>query len=191
MGLLDELLSGQGSGAIGQIAKQLGLPEDQAKKAAAAMAPALSKGLKKNAEKPGGVESLLGALSKSDHQKYIEKPEEVTKPEAVDEGNKILGHILGSKDVSRNVAGAASKETGLSPDILKKMLPMLAPVVMGALSKQTKGGGGGSGPMAALGALGGGDAGGAAGLGSLMGFLDADKDGDSTDDLLNMAKKFF
>lgn len=193
MGLLDELLGGGGSGAVSQIAKQLGIPDDKAKQAASALAPALSRGLKKNAEKPGGLESLLGALNSGKHEKYVDNPEVVSRPETVEDGNKILGHILGSKDVSRNVAGAASKQTGLDAGILKKMLPMLAPVVMGALAKQTKGGDGS--PLGGLSGLTGGSGGGAAsdagGLGALAGFLDADKDGDSTDDLLNLAKKFF
>ena len=59
MGLLDNILAGENSGAISQIAKSLGIPESMAQQAAGALAPALSRGLERNAKKPGGLEDLL------------------------------------------------------------------------------------------------------------------------------------
>jgi hypothetical protein len=53
---------------------------------------------------------------------------------------------------------------------------------MGVLSKQTSGGS----QLSGLAGTPSSDP-----LGMLAGFLDSDKDGDSTDDLLNLAKKFF
>jgi hypothetical protein len=192
MSLLDSILSAGNGTAVQQIAGKLGIPEGVAKQATSALMPALSRGLQRNTEQPGGLDSLLGALGSGGHEKYVDKPESIGDEDAITDGNKILGHILGSKDVSRNVAGAASAKTGVDADVLKKMLPMLATVAMGALSKQTKTGGGavtglmggaGANPLSALQTAG--------GLGALSQFLDADKDGDSTDDLLNLAKKFF
>jgi hypothetical protein len=181
--LLETILDSQGGGAaISQIAKQLGLPEGLAKQAVGALTPALSRGLQRNALKSGGLDSLLGALGKGDHQRYVEDPSTLEKKSSVEDGNAILGHILGSKDVSRNVAAHASQQTGIDPSVLKKMLPMLGAVAMGSLSKQTKGGG----QLSALSGSAGSDA-----VGMLSGFLDADKDGDATDDLLNLAKKLF
>jgi hypothetical protein len=179
MGLLDTIVSANGGNAISQIAKQLGLPESLANQAVSALAPALSKGLQRETSKPGGLDSLLGALSGGQHQKYIEQPEVIGQQSSIDDGNAILGHILGSKDVSRNVAGAASQSTGIDSGVLKQMLPMLATVAMGALSKQTKGG-------AAAGASGN-------PLGQITQLFDDQDDGSgpSTDELLNLAKKFF
>jgi hypothetical protein len=200
MSLLDSILSAGNGAAVGQIASKLGIPEDAAKQAASALTPALARGLQRNTQQGGGLDSLLGALSSGSHQKYVDQPDTIGDDDGVADGNKILGHILGSKDVSRNVAGAAAAKTGIDSDTLKKMLPMLATVAMGALSKQTKGSGGGTGgggggllsgltggagsnPLNALQTMG--------GLGALTQFLDADKDGDATDDLLTMAKKYF
>jgi hypothetical protein len=185
MSLLDTILNANDGKAIGQIAKQLGIPEPLANKAASSLAPALARGLQRNASQPGGLESLLGALRTGNHERYVDQPESLEREETVEDGNKILGHILGSKDVSRNVAGNASQQTGIDASTLKKMLPMLGAVAMGALSKQTKSGG-------ELGALGGGQAGAAGNaIGMLSGFLDSDKDGSATDDVLNLARKFF
>ena len=180
MSLLDTILS---TGAVDQIAKQLGIPESVTKQAVGALTPALARGLQRNASQPGGLESLLGALGKGNHQQYVDQPEKLGDEASIADGNAILGHVLGSKDVSRNVAGAAAQKTGVDSDVLKKMLPMLAGVAMGALSKETKGG---SQLAAATGSSQAENP-----LGLLSGLLDTGEDGASTDDLLNLAKKFF
>jgi hypothetical protein len=95
--------------------------------------PALARGLQRNAAQPGGLDALLKALGTGGHDRYVDRPEELTREEAVADGNAILGHILGSKDVSRNLAGHAAQQTGLDAGILKKMLPVIAAVAMGAL----------------------------------------------------------
>ena len=213
MNLLDTIMGNPA--LVGQVAKQLNLDAGDASNAIKHMLPALTKGITNNMSKEGGLEGLLGALSSGSHQKYIDKPDIIGQADSIADGNAILGHILGSKDVSRNVAGHASQATGVDFGILKKMLPMLATMAMGSLSKQTAQagileqmmGGGGGGLAGALGgALGGGG-----GLGGLVGnilsgggqkkssgamdvlgsFLDADKDGSALDDILGMAKKFF
>jgi hypothetical protein len=96
-------------------------------------------------------------------------------------GNAILGDIFGSKDVSRNVASAASAETGIGSDVLKKMLPMLAGVAIGTLSKQT-GGGNLVNPGDTLSSN---DP-----MDMLSGLLDSGDDRAPIDDILNLAKKF-
>ncbi len=191
MSLLESILGANNGAAVNQIATKLGIPQGVASQAAAALTPALSRGLQRNTQKPGGLEALLGAISGGQHEKYVDQPEVIGDQASIDDGNAILGHILGSKDVSRNVAAAASAGTGVDASTLKKMLPMLATVAMGTLAKQSKSGGplngltGGAGanPLSGLQAAG--------GLGALTQFLDIDKDGDPTDDILNLAKKFF
>ena len=172
--------SGSGSGSnkvIGQIARQLGIPESMAQMAAAALLPALTKGLAKNASKPGGLDSLLGALAGGKHSLYVDEPETVTQPAAIEDGNAILGHVFGSKDVSRNVAGQASQKTGIDASILKQMLPMLAGTTMGSLEKQV--GTQTTQPAQAKDTL-----------SSLLSAATGDDDPD-LDDALNLAKKFF
>ncbi len=202
MNLINSIL--QNGAALQQIAKQLNLNPSDVQNAVQHMAPALSRGIQKNISSPGGLEGLLGALSKGNHQQYVENPSTLGQDTTIQDGNAILGHILGSKDVSRNVAGHAAQQTGLDSGLLKKMLPMLATVVMGSLSKQSanagllpgsSGNSGGGGLLGGLlkGLSGGGQArgGGNPALDMLSGFLDSDNDGSVVDDLLGMAKKFF
>jgi len=137
MDLMELLLNTGGSGAIGQIAQQFGLQEDQAQSAVASLLPALQAGLSRNVRQEGGMDSLFQALAGGGHQQYLDNPGILGSADNITDGNGILGHILGSKDVSRAVAAQASQQTGIGTEILKKMLPVVASLVMGSLSRQT------------------------------------------------------
>lgn len=178
MNLLDTIMNADNGGALQTLAREFNLDQDQAKGAVGALLPALASGMKKNATTPQGIQGLIGALSKGNHERYIKEPARLTEPATVADGNGILGHLLGSKAVSRQVAADASARTGVDVDVLKKMLPMVAAMAMGSVSKQTDNGKKLAAEMA--------------GGGSLLGrFLDSDGDGSITDDLMGMAKKFF
>jgi len=182
MNLMDMVLNAQNGESVRQLGKNFGLADNDTQEAVRQLMPALSRGVKRNIGSENGLNALLAALGTGKHQRYIDHPEELGRGETVADGNNILGHILGSKEVSRKVAGAASGKTGINTDILKKMLPMIATLAMGALSKQSASQG-----MAK--ARGGAQSSGA--MNMLSSFLDADKDGSALDDLLGMAGKFF
>ncbi len=186
MSLLDTLVKNQD--VIRQMAGSLGLGERETASAMEQMMPALTRGIQRNTHQQGGLDALLGALAKGNHGRYLDRPADLGNTDATLDGNAILGHILGSKDVSRNVAGRAARETGLDSGLLKKMLPMLASAAMAALSKQSAGGQAGGQAFGARGAAGAREPGLADALGT---FLDADRDGSIADDLLNLAQKFF
>lgn len=138
MNLLEMIMQAQGGAAAQQAGNQLGLNQNQTQSAIAALLPAISSALKQNTQSPQGLAGLLGALQKGNHQQYIEQPELIGRPETVTEGNAILGHLFGSKEVSRAVAGRASEQTGIGSDVLKKLLPMVATMAMGSLGQQTR-----------------------------------------------------
>ena len=113
-----------------------------------------------------------------------DNPASIADQALIKDGNGILGHIFGSKDVSRNVASRAAEQTGISSAILKKMLPMVATLAMGALGKKASG-------LDMLGAVLGGGSPPQSQLSGLSAFLDFDKDGSVADDILGIAKKLF
>jgi hypothetical protein len=177
MDLLKTVLNAAGSGDLEKLGSQFGLDSGAVTKVLGQVVPALGRGLQKNASSANGLEGLLGALQKGGHQRYLENVEAAAAPAGIQEGNGILGHILGSKDVSRNVAAHASSASGVGADVIKKMLPMVATMAMGALSKETNGG-----RQAAAGGK----------KGSILGsLLDSDNDGSALDDVLDLAKRFF
>lgn len=184
MNLLGMLLDAQGSPALKQLTSSFGLSEGDAKNALSALVPALARGMQNNLAKPNGLEDLMNALARGQHQRYVDQPGAAAPQQVAADGNAILGHLFGSKDVSRRVAGHAAAQTGLDNALLKKMLPVIAAMVMGSLSKQTGAGQGLPGGLA--------DRTGGGGLGGLLTqFLDADKDGSVLDDLMGMAGKLF
>jgi len=182
MNLLEMVLNSQNGQQVKDLGRSFGISEGDVQKAVGQLMPALSRGIQRNAASEEGLDALIGAVKDGRHERYLDDSGELGKPESVADGNAILGHILGSKDVSRKVAAAGSGKTGISVDILKKMLPMVAAMAMGALSKKSsaqslagnRSGGGGSGAVDMLNS-----------------FLDADKDGSAMDDLLGLAGKFF
>ena len=189
------------TGGLQSIAKELGVSESQAASGAAALTPAILGGFKRQAQaQPSGLEGLGGLLGKLGGGGLLD---DVLSPQPtnVNRGNEVLGQIFGSKDVSRTVAQNAAANTGLSPDILKKMLPMVAMLVTGYMAKQKGAGaapaaqtaptsGGGLGGMLG-GLLGGGQAGAqrAGATGGLASMLDMNGDGNPLDDIMRMAGK--
>ena len=154
--VLDAIFGAQDGNAVDELARNFGLNRSQVSDVVRQVTPAMARGVKRNAEDDNGLADLIGALKKGNHGRYVDEPDILTRQETVDDGNDILGHIFGSKDVSRNVARHAAEKTGVSNSIIKKMLPVLATMVMGSLAKKAMGGFGGGNILGSV--LGGGGA---------------------------------
>jgi hypothetical protein len=178
--LMEMIMGAAGGGAVQQLGQQFGLSQEQTTGALGQLIPALLGGVKNNTQQEGGMEALLGALSGGNHGRFLEDPSLIGQAETTSEGNSILGHLLGSKEASRAVASHASAQTGIGADILKQMLPVVATMVMGGLSKQN------SSAMSAAPGLGGGMAG-----NLLSAFLDKNHNGTMVDDVVGMLGNFF
>lgn len=213
MNILQEILSAQGGDVVGQLAKQFGLDSKDASKALSNLIPAIAGGIKKTSQSRSGREALVSKLDRNNNvAQSINLPSALGSSDITNTGNEILGDIFGSKEVSRTVAGQTAQSTGLDLGILKKMLPIVAGLVMSSLNNKSQASGGGLGDL--LGGLAGAQAqqpqrsGGLGGLlagllgrgkaaapqqsaGGIGSFLDFDGDGDIADDVLNLAKKLF
>jgi hypothetical protein len=148
--LFEMLANAQNGNGMEALARQFGISQRQAQDAVEALMPAFSQGLKRSTADPYGIGSFLSALSTGQHARYFEDAGAAFSPQGMAEGNGILGHLFGSKELSRAVAGQAAQATGLSQDLLKQMLPAVAAMLMGGLFKQSNsqlqaGGFGGSG----------------------------------------------
>ena len=173
MQMLDELLK---AGAAQSLARDTGVDPATAQTGLAALLPAVLGGMQNQAgahpQGIGGLAGMLGGMGGGGMFDRAVSPD----PTPVEPGNQVLGSIFGSKDTSRAVAQHAAGTSGLSPDLLKRMLPIVAMLAAGYFAKQagsvaaggvTSGGGLGG---ALGGALGGGAGGGMGGvLGSLLG----------------------
>ncbi len=145
------------SGVITSMARELGIDEQTARIGAGALLPAIVAGVGRQAAAPpsaggglGGLADILGgalgggqsgggglggALGGILLDAVLKKDPTPTQP-----GNDILGQIFGSKDVSRGVAEEVAGSTGISSDLLKRMLPILAMAVVGYMLNRNSGG---------------------------------------------------
>ena len=159
---------------MGQLAAQLGVSEEEAEQAVRQALPALVGGMAANAQDPGGAASLRTALD----QHTGDDPDGGVDLDKVDtaDGEKIVGHVFGD-----NQGAVVNQLGGLGggSSLFSKLLPLLAPLVMGFLAKNVLGGGGdkdggdddaGGGLGDLLGGLLGGGGGGG-GIGDLLGGL--------------------
>lgn len=214
MNILQEILRAQGGDVVKQLGQQVGLNQAQVEKALTSLIPALAGGIKKSAQSQSSIEALLRKLQENqDIGVAIERPDVLAKQESTRTGNEILGELFGSKDVSRTVAAHTAEKTGVDLTALKKMLPLIAGLVMSSLNQKSQASSGGLGDL--LGSLAGGSSpapsrGGLGGLlGTLLGgraqlddraqptqskqglesLLDFDGDGSVSDDMLDLVKK--
>ena len=177
MNITDLLFDKSNEKAVSEFADNFGVSNSQAKDAISELAESLSVGLGSNTSDIKGLDRLMDALESGNHSRYIDQPSILGKEETTKDGNDILGHIFGNKDVSRHVAKKASKKTGLGVSLLKKMLPVVATMVMGSLGKKMMGGGRAVSRKESGGLL--------------TQLFDRDKDGSMIDDVLGMAFKAF
>ncbi|NHN55971.1 DUF937 domain-containing protein [Calidifontibacter sp. DB0510] len=123
-----------------QLAAQVGAPEDQTRQAAQQAAQALLGGLQANAQDPAGAQSLMGALN--DHQG---RTPDVSSVDTGD-GAAIVNNIFGGQQ--DEVANRLGGLPGGNNDLVKKLLPILAPIILSYIANQVQGKvGGGAAPQ--------------------------------------------
>ncbi len=135
MDLLQMVLAATQNNAVDKLANQHNLSTNQTNDVLSQLLPELGKRIQGNIQQDNGLESLINALGRSNHQRFVDDDGVLDDPNTELEGNKILGHLLGSKDTSRQVAAQVESETGVGASIIKKLLPMAATLLMGTLSK--------------------------------------------------------
>jgi len=170
---LDDILS---QVPIDDIAKKLGVSHDVAKEAVAQGGAVLLGGLAKNASTDEGSSAIENALKRHEGTTGVTSVDEVDEAD----GGKIVSHILGSEkqDVTEKLT-KSDKTAGID---FGKLLPILAPIIMGLIANANKSkssdagsGGGGIGDIIG-GLLGGGSSSGSGGssgggIGDILGGL--------------------
>ena len=126
---------------IDDIAKQFGIDESVAEAAVQQIVPGLVAGLAANAEDPKGAASLASALS-HDRGPVKRKVEDID----IEDGKKIVRNVYGDKQeaVATKLASSATKASSggdVTSDLIQKLLPIVAPIVLAWLAEKFLGGG--------------------------------------------------
>lgn len=131
MSQIDDLLSAI---PVSQLAARVGASEAETEQAIRQALPALVGGMKVNAEDPQGAQSLAGALRQHESSGPVHDGGVDLDRVDPEDGQKIVGHVFGGQtDAVVSQLGGMGNVSG---DLVKKLLPLLAPIVMSWLAKQ-------------------------------------------------------
>ena len=133
--LYEILRNAQGGQAIDNLAAQFNITAEEADAAVKAIVPALSEGFLKQTSQPLGFGSFVGALGEGQHLAAFSDPAAAQTAATAQKGGDILSQILTSHSAREEIALRASSGTGVSSDTLAKMLPVIASMIFGGLTK--------------------------------------------------------
>jgi len=157
MSYLDEILqSAQGGQLVSNLAQRFGLSDEQMDRAIKALAPALEVGLSNAAEQPALFEKVLGDIASPLRAGAFDDPGAAQDADSLAQSRQLLADLFGSPAAAGQVVQVAARESGLRPDILSQLLPVLVSVLIGGLFKNVsnRGLGGVLGQLVSSGALG-------------------------------------
>ena len=131
--ILDSAHDGE---AIDTLGRQFGLKPGQTEAAVTALLPAISAGLKQSTATVDGLGNLFAVMGQQkDLHALYDDAETAIGPEGLAAGNDVLSVIFGSPDVSQAVVDQAQKVSGVDSNILKKLLPVLAGILVSGLTR--------------------------------------------------------
>lgn len=119
---------------IGDIAKQLGVSEDVAEAAVKQAIPAIIGGMAANAKDTNGKASLEKALSK--HATSSSGKKVAVKDIDTADGEKIVNNVFGVKKTEVAAAVADSSKGDVTKELIAKLLPIIAPIVISFIASQ-------------------------------------------------------
>ncbi|CAH1654873.1 conserved hypothetical protein [Hyphomicrobiales bacterium] len=137
MNLFDIMQSAQNGRAVPNLAQQYGLSMQQTQAALDALLPAFSMGLRRQTQDPFAFGGLAQMMTASPYARFFEAAGAGIPSGAQSAGNDVLSQLFGSTEVSRAIAAQAAATSGVNQAILKQMLPVIAAMLMGGLSKSS------------------------------------------------------
>ncbi|HEV7994280.1 MAG TPA: DUF937 domain-containing protein [Gemmatimonadaceae bacterium] len=129
--ILDIVQQHLGPQELAQISQQLGTDPGTTQQAVNAALPALVGGMASTAQQPGGAEGIQSLLGS--HGGLLGSLGSILGGGGAADGG-ILGQVLGRHQPA--VQDGVQQASGLGPDQTRKLLMMLAPIVMAALAKR-------------------------------------------------------
>ena len=136
MSLLDMLQSQLAGEQGAQLSKRMGVDPGTGQKAIGAALPALVAALAGNAKRKEGAASLARALERDHDGSILDDLGGFLSQGDTKDGEGILKHALGARRPA--VESEVAKHSGLDAKAVSGLLPMLAPLVMGALGRQKR-----------------------------------------------------
>ena len=137
--LYEILADAQRGQALAGLSREFGLTPEQTQSAVAALLPAISVGLKRATATPEGLGNLFALMAQPNLHGAYDDPRAAFSPEASAAGNAALSTIFGSPDASRAITAQAQNLSGVTSAILKKLLPIVAGLIISGLMRSGSG----------------------------------------------------
>jgi hypothetical protein len=125
---------------VSGVSNQTNQPQNKTQDVLTMALPVLMTAMKRNVTTPQGAQGLLNALGSKHDGSILDNLgglfEGGVDSSVLDDGGKILGHVLGGKQ--KNVEMALSQKSGLDAGSVAQILKVAAPILMGLLGSQAK-----------------------------------------------------
>ncbi|PNQ73130.1 hypothetical protein C1T31_09080 [Hanstruepera neustonica] len=139
-GILDLLNSDLGKTIISGVSGQTNQPTNKTADVLTMALPVLMAAMKRNASTPQGAEGLMGALNNKHDGSILDNLGGLfsggVDDSVMTDGDKILGHVLGSK--KQGVEKIIGDKAGVDTSSVAQILQVAAPILMGVLGKQSR-----------------------------------------------------
>jgi len=163
--IMDEFMSSLGPEVSSQLSANLGIEENAVQHMLPQIAPMILGGLKRQKDNYGGEERVDHILNKYGNADVLDNIGDFFSSQVQDqEADPRLGGLLGDSGVQ--ATNMLSEQFNLSGSTAAKIIPMLAPIILGFLTQKRDQGGAGSTGIASI--------------------LDRDGDGSILDDVAEM-----
>ncbi|BCP52452.1 hypothetical protein K32_10690 [Kaistia sp. 32K] len=136
--IYDLMLEAQQGAFASAMAKEFGLSFEQQSKAFEAMMPAFWQGMRRSAADPFGVAAFWQQVGSGQYRSYFDNPLAAMTPSARAEGDGMLERMFGSPEVAKAVALQVEASTGIAQDVVRRMMPVMANMMMGGVQRQTE-----------------------------------------------------
>lgn len=117
-----------------EIARKLGVDEDEVTRSVHTLVPVLLSGLNQNAQDPQGADRIESAATSHAASGLLDARGSVDQVAEAD-GHQAIATIFGAKDADQ-VASALAKGGAGNSDLVKQLLPVLVPIVLAYIGKQ-------------------------------------------------------
>ena len=134
MGLLDSVQQQLGPEQIAQISQQIGADPTQTRDAVQSALPMIVGGMAGTAQQPGGASTIQGLLGS--HGGWLDNLGSLIGGGGAADGG-VLGKVLGGHQST--VENGVQQSSGLNSDQTRKLLAILAPMVLAFLARRHAG----------------------------------------------------
>ncbi|MGD9667501.1 MAG: DUF937 domain-containing protein [Hyphomicrobiaceae bacterium] len=140
MNVIKEHLAGSiDAPAVAELSRAFGTDPKATRDALGSVLDEISRRMEQLTLSRGGLADLVRAVGDSHHEAYLKDPRLIGSTSMQEDGKSILDHVFWTKDRSRGVAARAARKSDLPAATIEKMLPSMAALAMGELTRAAAG----------------------------------------------------